>query len=817
MKKGIGRSMGRVMALALLCLFSFFLCGCARSSNENIVYCTDTDHTPYPEVLAEMLPSYSVERAFPYVFSYLQEGAAAEAFDAQAVSALENDVAQYWYPQYLATVVIAIDRERTDAPIKSWNDLPFAGEVVAFADESDAAQVLMAAMSYGLEGEAFTLTRAAGVLAELQAQGRLARRTFDEPIVICFDHQAAALIKSGRNIEILVPSEGTLTFSKGLLSNTEISFAEDVETALLAAGLRLPGGQCDDALYPGAAAYENADRLKDYTHLNTVCQDVNRVLRRNVLHTRMYSSADQREHQYFVMLYIILVIICTASFIQRAMQKGVRRAALFTGIILLGWIIVRLIKYQCIETDTFNRYLWYAYYLFQLSLPLVLLWLAWAIDKQDERIGFPKWLRVLSIVNAALVVLVFTNDWHKLVFRLDLSNANWSGEYGYGVGYYAVLAGCVLPLLAALGMMLVKSGRNPRKKGFAFPLAFCVLLALYGYGYVARVPLAWDSDFAMVTGLFTLLFVEACVRTRLIPVNSKYTALFTHSPLNMQIFDNTGQLALSSRSAMQTDKEWLVRAAAAYPLPVEKDENTLLFAGPITGGTALWQEDISALNRLHREIEGSVRKLAAANAVLAEEEKIRRALDAEKAKTQLMEQLEAEIAGYTSRLAGMIEQIRNVADEPKEMLRIALLLCYIKRRCNLFFRQRETDAFPADELTVYMDELAEIAGYGEAKVLVTSEMSANMPVRVATLFYDFFYAAIEWAVQQPCLHMLVHLGPQEDTVTMRLLTAADAHTFVLGAELDAAIKTAGGRFALKDLDEAMGISLSFPKGGGVDG
>ena len=108
------------------------------------------------------------------------------------------------------------------------------------------------------------------------------------------------------------------------------------------------------------------------------------MFRRDVLHSHLYASADAREHQFFVMAYIILVVVWLASVINRAMQKGVRRAALLTGIILLGWIIVRLVKYQTGVAGTLNRYLWYGYYPFQLTLPLVLLWLAWMIDKPEE-------------------------------------------------------------------------------------------------------------------------------------------------------------------------------------------------------------------------------------------------------------------------------------------------------------------------------------------------------------------------------------------------------------------------------------------------
>ncbi|MDL2236187.1 hypothetical protein LJC07_08670, partial [Christensenellaceae bacterium OttesenSCG-928-L17] len=659
MKRRSGENRRWITALVLLCLVFLFLCGCASAAAPDTVYYTNTAHSPYPEVLTEILPKHTIKQANTSVYAYLEKGAAAEAFDAQAVSALEHGIAVRWYPQHLATVVVAVDRDKTDARIEHWRDLPSAGETVGLLDEGNVLPMLMAAISYGLEGENFTLNQAAGLLENLQLQGHLVRNTTEAPLLICFDYQAAALKQAGRNMEIVVPREGTLTFQTGLLANTELTFAGDVEAALLSAGLRLLDGRCDSALYPNASAYTNAGEIQDYTHFGTASQDVFRVFRRRVLHARMYSSTDQREHQYFVMLYMVLVIVWTASFVQRAMQKAVRRAALFTGAILLGWIVVRMLKYQLLEANTLNRFFWYAFYLFQLSLPLVLLWLAWSIDKPDDQMEYPKWLKTLSSINATLIVLVFTNDLHKFVFVFDANNPNWTSEYTYALGYYIVLAACVLPLLAAMIMMLIKSGRHPRKRRFVFPLAFCVLLILYAYGYIMRIPIAWDSDFTMTTGLFTLLFVEACFRSGLIPVNAKYQALFTHSPLHMQIFDNEGHVALASQSAMQVDEALLSRAICASPLPVEKDADTLLFASPIRGGAALWEEDIGALNRLHSEIEESVRQLAAANAVLAEEEKIRRALDEEKANTQLMAQLEAEITRYTERLTNMIERLEQ--------------------------------------------------------------------------------------------------------------------------------------------------------------
>ena len=775
---------GRLAALGLLCLLLLFACACAGEGAPTAV-CNGDAYAAYPEAVARLLPGHEIRRADNQAFTYLEQEAVAEAFDAQAIPALAAGAARYWYPQYLATVVIAVDRGRTQAEIKGWRDLLRVSEAVGFSDSNVNLHLLTAAMAYGLEGGHFTLNQAAALLARLQAARRLAQNSFEPPVVICYDYQAAALLRAGKNIEMVVPAEGTLTYEKGLLSKRPLEFRGDANALLYAAGLRLRGGACDPALY-GSANYAPAVHLRNFSHLNTVCQDVIRVYRRTVLRVRLYSSADGREHQLAALLYMALVVAWTAALVRRAMQKGVRRAALAIGVILIGWMAVRLLKYQLVFAVGLDRYLWYCFYLFQLALPLVLLWLAWTIDQPDDKANIPRWMGVPAAICAALAALVFTNDLHHWVFRLDRSYPAKAIAYGYGPGYYLVVAACVLMVLSAVAVMMHKSRQSPRKRGFIYPIALGALLLVYGLGYVLRVPFAWESDITMVTGLFTLLALEASVRAGMIPANTKYRPLFTHSPLAMQIADGEGTIALSSANLLR------------------EDENTLHFAAPIAGGTARWQEDISALNQLHREMEEQTRMLATANAILAEEERMRRRLEEENARTQLITQLESEIAAHTARLTEMVERGESAA-------RIVLLLCYIKRRCNLFFRERETRLLPADELAVYIDELAELAGYANVMIITTNQRKEPLELRRATLFYDFFYQAVDFSAgagnrDTGVRHMLAHLGPEE---SLRILASEDIRA--------AGIASPEGTIVIKDLDGAVGISLRFPEGGNANG
>ena len=216
------------------------------------------------------------------------------------------------------------------------------------------------------------------------------------------------------------------------------------------------------------------------------------------------------------------------------------------------------------------------------------------------------------------------------------------------------------------------------------------------------------------------------------------------------------------------------------------------------------------------EVEESLRSLSAANTFLSEEEKIKRAIAEETEKTRLVTELETEISGHIVRLSSMIEQLDSVAGQPKDTVVLCLLLCYVKRQSNLFFREREADAMPIEELAVYLDELADIVSYADIKIIITSEIKKPIPVHKARLFYNFFYDTVDWASNVRCPNVIVHLRAENGSVSMRFLPSADARTFTPDEELSQAIAAEGGDITLTDYDDALGISLSFPEGERAD-
>lgn len=801
----------RIVMALFISLIIIFFCACSKELDSKLVTYNLDDYSSYFKVAQQTLPSYGVEQSENKAYYILNDGGIAEAFDTQAVGAIESKVAKHWYPQYLATVIIAVDRNQTDLAISTWSDLFATKQEIGFFDTPGNIQMLTAAMSYGLEGENYSLTKSIELLASLNDHSRLKVNSFEAPIIICYDYQAANLIEDGRNIEIIIPSEGTFTYEKGLLSNEKLEFQGHVEKSLLEANLRLLDGKADSDIYPQKETYEPAVRVLDYKHFAKTTGNVRCLIEREVLNSRKYMSIDNREHLYIALIYIIIVTIWVASVLHRSMQKGISYAAFFTGIILNSWTLVRLVKYQFDTIPGLTRYLWYSFYIFQLSLPLVLIWMAWAIDKPKNEIVPPKWWRAIAIVIGFLIIFVFTNDLHGLVFNLDLSRADWGTNYSYRFGYYIILFVSTLNLLAVFAILIKKSVRNPRKKGFIFPTIIFIMFAIYNYKYIIRDPFIYKTDLTIITGIFNMLMFESCIRSGLIPVNTKYVDLFARSPLKMQIINNNRETILASATSEVLNGDTVDKVIDLSPRAFSK-EDSLLFANPIPGGYTIWHEDISQINKLHKDIQSSTQMLTKANAILAEEEKSKRSTAEESVKKQLMEQLEAEIDENTKKLKTMIENLPKAKSQSKETTRIALLLCYIKRRCSLFFKEKKTNAMDGDKLIAYIEELSEIAKYSNVEIAILNEIKENIDVRYAILFYDFSYLIVDFVVQTNYSHIIQHIGSKDELLTMGFLGAKNFTELKLEANFIDAIEVANGKIVRKELEDSVGISISFPKG-----
>lgn len=799
----------RWLPILLLCLL---LTGCSAEASGGQLISAAEGSGAYSEALLPFLPGYALRDGEDTLYAEVSRGNAVACFDVQAIPAMDRGVGRYWYPHVSATVVLAVDRTRTDAVITGWNSLRESRVPVGMSSFSVVRNMLaIGAISYGLNPKEPTKGDALDFLEQLCQNGGFELDGSDAPILICLDYEAAAWNRSGGTYEIIVPVEGTLTYRMGLLSDTPLTLEPGLDDALLSAGLSLAGGERPPD-FP--ADYRSARVLgeEDYDRFLAITGDSSRDLRRQVFHSRLYTTADLREHILSALLIAAVILLWKGTVSHRMIRHDVRRVVIVMSWLMVGWLLLRLFKYQLTADGLLCRMCWYGYYIFQLALPVTLLYLAVILDHPE---GEKKPLRPLwppLACYALSVLLVLTNDLHQLVFRFDLEG-NWASDYSYGLGYWLMIGFSLLFFVLAVVKLFYKGRKSAYWGGKLFPLLFCGGLIFYVIAYVYRVPLAWESDITVNICILSVLFFETVLHAGLVPVNIQYQRLFAFAPISLTILDENGRTVLSSRSAHPISRSIWKRLLMDMEQPLLRDSNTQLHAIPVRSGMAVWQEDLSRINRLKREIQDVQDRLEAANRLLREEGEIKKRLMTVEANRSLFEQLDRDMEQRVASLTRLIKTLPKT-DKPKGLTAyITLCLCHIKRRCNLFFLARQGELLPGDELELYLDELAELARYAGLQTLIRCGQKEALEIRSAALCYDYAFETISWALKETASPLMGYLESEGSDLVFRFLPGGDPTQWHFSEELITSVSAMGGQIACKDLDDAFGICMRIPLGG----
>ena len=770
----------------------------------------------YNDTLIPFLSGYTFQDAEDTLYAEVSQGNAVVCFDVQAIPAMARGVGRYWYPHVLATVVLAVDRTRTDAVITGWNSLRESRIPVGMSSYSVIRNMLaMGALSYGLNQKEPVKCDALIFLEHLCQNGGFELDGSDAPILICLDYEAAAWNRNGGNYEIVVPVEGTLSYHMGLFSDVPLTVETGLDEALLFAGLPLAGGEKPSG-FP--ADYRSAYTLedKDYDWFLAVTGDSSRDLRRQVFHTRLYTTADMREHLLSALLIVVAILLWKGTVSHRMVRHDVRRVVNTLSWLMVGWLLLRLFKYQLSQDEALSRMCWYGYYFFQLALPVVLLYLTEILDRAEgeKRLVRPLWPPIVCYVFSILLVL--TNDLHQLVFRFEL-DGNWGSDYRYGLVYWIILTTSILFLMRAIWNLLCKGQKSRDWRGRILPVLFCAGLLAYIAAYIKRVPLAWESDLTVNICVLSVLFFEAVLHAGLIPVNIQYQRLFASAPIHLTLLDEKGRTVMSSGGVRPISQSVWKRLLMDMDQPLLRDDHTQFHAVSIHGGMAVWQEDFSKLKQLREEIRDVQNRLEAANALLREESEIKKRLLTAETNRALFEQLDRDIECRIASLTRLIEILPKVERSRNPTAYITLCLCHIKRRCNLFFLAHQGEVFLGDELSMYLDELAELACYGETQTLIRCGKNGEFGIRCAALCYDFAFETISWAMQEDASPVMGYLITEGNQLVFRFLPGGNPERWKYSEELTAAVSALGGQITCKDLDDSVGVCMTMPLGGENDG
>ena len=402
-------------------------------------------------------------------------------------------------------------------------------------------------------------------------------------------------------------------------------------------------------------------------------------------------------------LYLLLFTLWGFSLDRRIIQRQALHCLRLTAALMLLWLILRTLKYSVVTGPAAGRYIWYLYYLPMLFLPLLGVYIALSMGKsEDYRLS--RGTGMLSIIPAALFLLVITNDLHQQVFafKSGVPGLPVSGTYSYRPLYFICLGWMVVCMAFSL-VCLFRKSRIPSGEGKRItPFVLGCAMLLYSILYLSGIPAVrwWFGDMNVMFCLLYAAIYESCIRCRMIPSNTGYVELFEASPLAAWSADRSGRIVLRARAAGEDI------TCPQEGQRIVRPDGMRISSAPISGGYAVWQDNVRQLAELRTRLNANKEEMERNKKKLKDAYLVQKSLHELTEKNRIYNELEAKHSRQTAQMRQMLARCESAGPaERRSLLKKVLLLgTYIKRSANLYFLCSEYQWLPQQELRLTVDE-----------------------------------------------------------------------------------------------------------------
>ncbi len=461
-------------------------------------------------------------------------------------------------------------------------------------------------------------------------------------------------------------------------------------------------------------------------------------------------------------IHISLLVWWCVSLHRRLINLQVRRVMIAVGLLLAFWLTVRTIKYEFIADPTHPilRYLWYCYYIPMILVPFLGIVAVCFIGK-PENYRLPKSIYCLFIAALMLVVAVFTNDLHNLVFRFPKGIELFDSKYTYGFLYYIIMAWFILLALFFV-ILLIRKSRVPGSKSIQ-KLPLVIVFCAIGF-WICYSIFRFYVDLTAVDCIIIVALLESAIQSGMIPSNTHYNELFSSSTLPIIIIDKDFQPRYVSDGATPINEQ-ILRQSEKETINMG---DSILEASPIKNGFVVWQSDVSELNTLKERLDSVCEQLGEENVLLQAELELKERKAKTDEKNRLYDRIAFEVSSQLDRLDILLNKAKENPDESKQLMaKVNVIGSYIKRRGNLVLLGEDCNVIPLKEVEYSLRESMDNLNLCDIHTFLDCKQTNELPLETAIAVYDFFEAVIE-RVLDDLTAVLVHLSCRGNEVAMRM-------------------------------------------------
>ncbi|MCR5269145.1 MAG: hypothetical protein K6E16_11605 [Lachnospiraceae bacterium] len=176
----------------------------------------------------------------------------------------------------------------------------------------------------------------------------------------------------------------------------------------------------------------------------------------------MMGASAVKPHHLSTFSYLIMIILWAVTIRRRIVDDAIRHRILTACIFMVILFFLRMCKYSYFPEDVYvMEYLWYSYSIPLTVIPLCMFMAALHVEPVENEKAVRITEKILILINAALIVILMTNQYHGLVYEITVHPDK---EYTHGLFYYVLLGWRTLLSLGTLYVFFRKCSLTAARK-----------------------------------------------------------------------------------------------------------------------------------------------------------------------------------------------------------------------------------------------------------------------------------------------------------------------------------------------------------------
>lgn len=460
--------------------------------------------------------------------------------------------------------------------------------------------------------------------------------------------------------------------------------------------------------------------------------------------------------------YGVLVLLWALSVQERITNARLRNLLLLIASQILLCSLLQAFRYRLFFNHmTVQRYLKYAHYVPMVAIALLLLGVSLSIYRPKEKSLFNAiWLPVG--IGILLSVGILTNDIHSLAFRfqgqslIDCDN----GVRGWLIYLFMIFVFAVA--FSSVIIIFRKRQKYISRKWCFIPILPILFEVLYAILYALKLAPQnggiYYWDYGEVFSICTIAFLELCIQLGMLPANKDYGKLFSAASYSAVILNRSGDPVYST-------------AGARYPF--QQSDDVRIVKHEIQGGSIEYSVNVKHNRILTQQLVDTTQQLEARNNYLAEDNRIKRELEAASIRNRLYDRISQVIHPQLSTIDALMSDVEQPFE--KKLPKIAVVKTYIKRRCNLELLG-SSDPLPAGELTAAITESLECMRLCGIHTSIASFCTGAFPAHMLIAAYEQFETVIEESFDT-LSYINVSVTSVKKSLILRLMLNTDSFTY----------------------------------------